>query len=179
MPLYNQTVEQSLAELGSDHYSGLSEQQATERLAQYGPNKLAEGKRVGPLKIFFDQFKNIMVLVLLIAAVISGLTHDLTDSFVILAIALINAVIGFLQEYRADQAMAALKKLSQPLAKVVRAGKVLEIPSEDLVPGDIILIEAGSRIPADARIIEAASLKIEESSLTGESLPVEKTFPAY
>ncbi|HBZ86852.1 MAG: hypothetical protein A2509_01155 [Candidatus Edwardsbacteria bacterium RIFOXYD12_FULL_50_11] len=175
MPLYNQTIEQSLAELGSDHYSGLSEQQVAERLAKYGPNKLAEGKRAGPLKIFFDQFKNIMVLVLLIAAVISGLTHDLTDSFVILAIALINAVIGFLQEYRADQAMAALKKLSQPLAKVVRAGKVLEIPSENLVPGDIILIEAGSRIPADARILEAASLKIEESSLTGESLPVEKS----
>ncbi|MBU1355044.1 MAG: cation-translocating P-type ATPase [Candidatus Edwardsbacteria bacterium] len=175
MPLYNQTIEQSLTELGSDHYSGLSDNQVIERLAQYGPNKLAEGKRVGPLKIFFDQFKNIMVVILLIAAVISGLTHDLTDSFVILAIALINAVIGFLQEYRADQAMAALKKLSQPLAKVVRSGKVLEIPSEDLVPGDIILIEAGSRIPADARILEAASLKIEESSLTGESLPVEKT----
>jgi len=175
MSLYNQTIEQSLVELGSDHYSGLSEQQALERLAQYGPNKLAEGKRVGPLKIFFDQFKNIMVVVLLVAAVISGLTHDLTDSFVILAIALINAVIGFLQEYRADQAMAALKKLSQPLARVVRQGKVLEIPSENLVPGDIILIDAGSRIPADARIIEAASLKIEESSLTGESLPSEKT----
>jgi Ca2+-transporting ATPase len=175
MSLYNQTIERSLAELGTDHYSGLLDQQAAERLAQYGPNKLAEGKRVGPIKIFFDQFKNIMVVVLLVAAVISGLTHDLTDSFVILAIALINAVIGFLQEYRADQAMAALKKLSQPLARAVREGKVLEIPSENLVPGDIILIDAGSRIPADARIIEAASLKIEESSLTGESLPSEKT----
>jgi Ca2+-transporting ATPase len=175
MSPFRKTVDQALADLGVDVHTGLSEQQAAERLAQYGPNKLAEGKRAGPLKIFLDQFKNIMVLVLLAAAVISGLTHDLTDTFVILAIAVINAVIGFLQEYQADQAMAALKRLSQPLAKVVREGKVLEISSESLVPGDIILIEAGARIPADVRILEAASLRIEESSLTGESLPVEKT----
>ena len=176
MSFYNKSIDLAISQLGSDRYSGLSEARAGELLSQYGPNKLSEGKRAGPLKIFFDQFKNIMVAVLLAAAVVSGLTHDLTDSFVILAIALINAVIGFLQEYRADQAMAALKKLSQPLAKVVRGGRVLEIPSENVVPGDIILIEAGARIPADARILEAASLKIEESSLTGESLPSEKSF---
>ena len=176
MSFYNKSLALAISELGSDRYSGLSETRAGELLVKYGPNKLGEEKRAGALKIFFDQFKNIMVVVLLAAAVVSGLTHDLTDSFVILAIALINAVIGFLQEYRADQAMAALKKLSQPLAKVVRGGKVLEIPSENVVPGDIILIEAGARIPADARILEAASLKIEESSLTGESLPSEKSF---
>ena len=174
MSPFRKTIEQALSDQRVDIHTGLSEQEATHRLTQYGPNKLAEGQRAGPLKIFLDQFKNVMVVVLLAAAAISGLTHDLTDTFVILAIALINAIIGFLQEYRADQAMAALKKLSQPLAKVVRGGQVLEVPSETLVPGDIVLIEAGARIPADLRVLEAASLKIEESSLTGESLPVEK-----
>ncbi|MDO9026247.1 MAG: cation-transporting P-type ATPase [bacterium] len=115
MSFYNKSMDLAISQLGSDRYSGLSEIRALELLVQYGPNKLTEGKRAGPLRIFFDQFKNILVGVLLAAAVVSGLTHDLTDSFVILAIALINAVIGFLQEYPAERDMEAIPAKAKEL----------------------------------------------------------------
>ncbi len=175
MHYHHLSLEETLKALETDLQGGLSEAAAEARLIKYGPNALTQGSRISPLTIFINQFKNVMVLVLLAAAVISGLAHDITDSIVILVIAVVNAVIGFVQEYRADKAMAALSKMAQPLAKVVRGGRVREMPSAQLVPGDLILLEAGARIPADARIAESASLRIEESALTGESLPVEKT----
>ncbi len=175
MAFYDQTCESVLSELRTRAESGLSETEAARRLQEYGPNKLMETKRDGPLKIFINQFKNVMVVVLLVAAVISALTHDVSDAFVILIISIVNAVIGFIQEYKADRAMAALARMARPQAKVLRNGEVKEIASAELVPGDIILLEAGSRVPADARILESAALKIEEAALTGESLPVEKT----
>ncbi|MCU0607126.1 MAG: cation-translocating P-type ATPase [Candidatus Edwardsbacteria bacterium] len=175
MHFHHLSIDEALKALETDAQSGLTEAEAQARLLKYGPNALAQGRRTSPLAIFANQFKNVMVLVLLAAAVISGLTHDITDSVVILVIAVVNAVIGFIQEYRADKAMAALARMAQPLARAVRGARVRELPSAQLVPGDLILLEAGARIPADARIVESASLRIEESALTGESLPVEKT----
>jgi Ca2+-transporting ATPase len=175
MAFYNQPLDTVLSSLGVKADQGLSEEEARGRLKRYGSNQLIEAKREGPLSIFFNQFKNVMVLILLVAAIVSALTHDLTDAYVILIISVINAVIGFIQEYKADRAMAALTRMAQPLAKVLREGKVREIPSAELVPGDIVLLESGSRVPADGRIVESAVLKVDEAALTGESLPVEKT----
>jgi P-type Ca2+ transporter type 2C len=175
MTFHDQSLEKAMASLGTSAESGLSDAEASRRLREHGPNKLLETKRDGPLTIILNQFKNVMVLVLLVAAVISALTHDVTDAFVILIISVVNAVIGFIQEYKADRAMAALAQMAQPQAKVFREGKVMEIPSAEIVPGDILLLESGSRVSADARIVESAGLKIEEAALTGESLPIEKT----
>ncbi len=175
MTFHDQPVQKVMASLGTSAESGLSEAEASRRLKEHGPNKLVETKRDGPFVILVNQFKNVMVLVLLVAAVISALTHDVTDAFVILIISVVNAVIGFVQEYKADKAMAALAQMAQPQAKVLREGKVAEIPSAEIVPGDVLLLESGSRVPADARIVESAGLKIEEAALTGESLPIEKT----
>ena len=175
MAFHDQPFEKVLASLGANAESGLSETEASRRLKEYGPNRLIETKREGPLTILLNQFKNVMVLVLLVAAVISALTHDVSDAFVILIISVVNAVIGFIQEYKADRAMAALAQMAQPQAKVIRDGEVMEIASAEIVPGDIILLESGSRVPADARILESSALKIEEAALTGESVPIEKT----
>jgi P-type Ca2+ transporter type 2C len=175
MAFHDQSFEKVLASFGTNAGTGLSEAEASRRLAEHGPNKLIETKRDSPFTILLNQFKNVMVLVLLIAAVISALTHDVTDAFVILIISIVNAAIGFIQEYKADRAMAALAQMAQPQAKVFRAGKVMEVPSAEIVPGDILLLESGSRVSADARILESAGLKIEEAALTGESLPIEKT----
>jgi len=175
MAFHDQPMQTVLASLGSNMESGLAKDEALRRLKKYGPNKLLETKRDGPLTLFFNQFKNVMVLLLIVAAVISALTHDVTDAFVILIISIVNAIIGFIQEYKADRAMAALTQMAQPQAKVLRDGGVMEIPSAEIVPGDIILLESGSRVPADGRIVESAVLKIEEAALTGESLPAEKT----
>ena len=175
MAFHDQPVGTVLASLGVNAESGLSEEEALQRAKKFGPNKLAESKREGPLKILLNQFKNVMVLVLLVAAVISAVTHDVSDAFVILIISVVNAVIGFIQEYKADKAMAALAQMAQPQAKIFRQGRIREIPSAEIVPGDIVLLESGSRVPADVRILESAALKIEEAALTGESLPIEKS----
>ncbi len=164
-----------LASLGGDRECGLSEKEALGRLKKFGPNKLLETKRESPITIFFNQFKNVMVLILLVAAIVSALTSDITDAFVILIISVVNAIIGFIQEYKADRAMAALAQMAQPQAKLLRGGRVVEIPSAEIVPGDILLLESGTRVAADARILESAALKIEEAALTGESVPTEKT----
>lgn len=175
MAFYDQSLQTVLASHGTNMESGLAKDEALRRLEKYGPNKLLETKRDGPLTILLNQFKNVMVLLLIVAAVISALTHDVTDAFVILIISVVNAIIGFIQEYKADRAMAALTQMAQPQAKVLRDARVMEIPSAEIVPGDIILLESGSRVPADGRIVESAVLKIEEAALTGESLPTEKT----
>jgi Ca2+-transporting ATPase len=171
-------VAAALARLQADASAGLTPAQAAERLDLYGRNELAEGRRRGPLLLLFEQFRDFMILVLLAAAAISGVVGDLTDTLVILIIVVLNAVIGFVQTYRAERAIAALRAMAAPSALVLRGGTPTGVPAHDLVPGDIVLLEAGNAVPADLRLVEAVQLKIEEAALTGESQPVEKQPPA-
>lgn len=153
---------------------GLSISDAEERYLEYGPNELQEGKKKSVAGILFDQFKDVMILILLAAAIISGIIGDLTDSIVILVIVVLNAVIGFFQEYRADKAMQALKQMAVTQARVLRDGQSNWLPATILVPGDVVLLEAGNAVPADIRIVESVNLKIEEAALTGESHAIDK-----
>lgn len=153
---------------------GLSEDEAAERFKQVGPNHLSEGKKTSLIALFVDQFKDFMVLVLLAATLISGLLGEYTDAIAIIAIVILNAVLGFVQEVRAEKSLSALKKMSAPTARVLRQGKWVRIEAAKLVPGDMIYVESGDRIPADVRFFQTESLYIEESALTGESVPVEK-----
>ena len=173
---YTQSKEEVLKELDSS-IEGLSTAQAQERLATYGHNELDEGEKRSLLSKFIDQFKDLMIIILLIAAALSVITEGmdgLTDAMIILAVVVLNAAFGVYQEGQAEAAIEALKNMSSPLARVRRDGNVVEIDSRELVPGDIVLLEAGDVVPADMRLLEAASLKIEEAALTGESVPVEK-----
>lgn len=154
--------------------SGLSSDKATQLLERYGKNSLKEAKSKTLIGKFIEQFKNVMIVILLVAAVLSGILGEWTDTIIILLVVILNAVLGVIQENKAEQALEALKSMSSPHAKVRREGQVTEIKSEDLVPGDIVLLEAGNVVPADVRLLEAASLKTEEAALTGESLPSEK-----
>ncbi|MBI4351625.1 MAG: cation-translocating P-type ATPase [Elusimicrobia bacterium] len=162
-----------LTELGSSR-SGLSAAEAALRLARYGPNSLKEKPKRGALAMFLAQFKDFMIGVLIAAALVSGAIGEMLDAAVIAAIVVLNAVMGFVQEHRAQKAMEALKKLAAPSALVLRDGTAVSVPAAALVRGDIVLLEAGSLVPADLRLLEAASLKTEEAPLTGESLSVEK-----
>lgn len=153
---------------------GLSTSIAEEKLLQIGPNELQEGKKKSIAGMLLAQFKDVMILILLAAAIISGIIGDLTDTIVILVIVLLNAILGFIQEYRAEKAMQALKQMAVTRANVIRDGRTTTVPATVLVPGDIILLEAGSAVPADVRIIESVNLKIEEAALTGESHAVDK-----
>ncbi len=155
--------------------NGLSAGESQKRLSQYGHNRLEEKPGKSPLLIFFEQFTNLLILILIIAAVISAFIGDLIDTIVILAIVLLNAVIGFFQEYRAERALSALKKLEIPVATIIRDGKHQQIPATEIIPGDIVVLTAGEIVPADIRLIESPNLMIDESSLTGESTPVEKS----
>ncbi|HEY90464.1 MAG TPA: HAD-IC family P-type ATPase, partial [Dehalococcoidia bacterium] len=163
-----------LTEIGSRH-SGLRETEARERLLQFGPNELKGKKKMSPLLVFLQQFLSPLIYILLAAVVISFIMQHFTDAIVILAVLLLNAVIGFVQETRAEKAMEALMQMAAPQAKVERDGKVQTIPARQIVPGDIIMLETGDRVPADARLIEVSNLKINESVLTGESMPADKT----
>ena len=158
--------------------SGLSSNEAELRLEKHGKNALKEEKGPTLFGRFIAQFKDVMVLVLLAAAIISGVLGELTDSIIILSIVIINAVIGVVQENKAEQALEALKKMSRPYARVIRDGETKSIKREDIVPGDLVELEAGDYVPADLRLIQSASLKIQESTLTGESAAVEKTIDA-
>ncbi|MBM4064776.1 MAG: cation-translocating P-type ATPase [Planctomycetes bacterium] len=153
---------------------GLSTEESKRRLEEYGPNELKEGKKKTPLGMLLDQFKDFMIIVLIAAAVISGIIGDAADTIAIIVIVALNAVIGFVQEYRAEKAMEALKMMAAPSATVLRDGHHLTLPASELVPGDIVLLEAGRVVPADLRLLESAQLKVEEAALTGESVPVEK-----
>jgi len=153
---------------------GLEEVEASSRRRQYGANELREAPRRPLWRRFLDQFKDLMVWILVAAAVIAGFLGDAMDTFAILAIVLLNGLIGFFQQERAEQAIAALRKLSSPNAKVIRDGQAQSVPAAELVPGDLIELEAGDYIPADARLLEAFSLQIQEASLTGESTTTEK-----
>lgn len=160
-------------ELGTSA-AGLPAAEAAARLATHGPNSLKEKPKRSPLAMFLDQFKDFMILVLIGAAVVSGAIGEALDTIIILAIVFLNAGMGFVQEFRAQKAMEALKKMAAPAASVLRGGEPASIKACDLVPGDLVLLEAGSVVPADLRLIECASLKTEEAALTGESLSVEK-----
>ncbi len=165
----------ALVRLGVEADSGLSEEEAARRLAGTGPNELAERGVRSPLSILLDQFVSAMVGLLVAAAVVSAAIGETKDAVVILAIVVLNALLGFRQEYRAEKAMAALKKLAVPSVRVVRGGRVAEVSARLLVPGDVFFLEAGNRVPADGRVLESFGLKVEEAALTGESVPVEKT----
>ncbi|HLO39321.1 MAG TPA: HAD-IC family P-type ATPase, partial [Lacibacter sp.] len=154
---------------------GLNSDAVASKLAEYGPNELQEKKKKPAWLLFVHQFKDFMILVLVAAAVIAGIVGDLTDTIIIMVIVLLNAVVGFVQEYRAEKAMEALKKIAALQAQVIRNGKTVALPSAELVPGDLVLLEAGNVVPADLRLIEAFNLNIDESALTGESVPAEKT----
>lgn len=154
--------------------SGLTSVHAREHLAQYGPNELEEGKKRPWWKLLLHQFTDFMILVLMVAAVVAGLVGDATDAIVILIIVFVNAIIGFVQEYRAEKAMDALRHLAAHTAVVVRDGQPSHIPAVELVPGDVVLLEAGNVVPADVRLFEVHNLRVEEASLTGESEAVEK-----
>ena len=153
---------------------GLQSQQAQQKLLKTGPNELHEGKRKSAVAIFLSQFKDVMILILLAAAIVSGMVGDLKDTIVILIIVLLNAFVGFIQEYRAEKAMQALKQLATIQAKVWRDGNLTWLNASLLVPGDVVVLEAGNAVPADVRIIESNNLQIEEAALTGESHAVEK-----
>jgi Ca2+-transporting ATPase len=157
---------------------GLSQTQVQERLQRYGHNQLKERPLRNPLLVFAQQFTEVMVIVLMIAAVLSFFVGEATDAIMILVIVLLNALLGFSQEYRAERAMAALKKLALAVVRVRREGQVREVAADQLVPGDIVLLEAGSRVPADARLLESINLRVEEAALTGESVPVDKSVEA-
>jgi len=160
--------------LKSSEKDGLSIDAVNERLAEHGWNELAETKKLSPLTLFLNQFKDFMVLVLMGATLISGLLGEYLDAVTILAILVINAVLGFIQEFRAERSLAALKELSAPTAKVIREGKQYTVATKELVVGDIVLLESGDRVPADIRFLEANNCYVEESALTGESIPVSK-----
>lgn len=153
---------------------GISSQEAAARFEEYGPNKLKEKRKRTPLMMFLDQFKDFMILVLLAAAVISGFIGELSDTAAIVVIVALNAVVGFVQEYRAEKAMEALKKMAGLTATVIRDGMPATVSSSELVPGDMVILETGQVVPADLRLSEAANLRVEEAALTGESIPVEK-----
>ncbi len=171
---YRESISNTEKKLETNLNSGLSSEKAVERLSLYGHNELIETGGRSPLKIIFEQLFSTMVLILLAATVISGFLGDLTEVIAIAAIVILFVALGFFQEYKAEKAMAALKKMAVPLVRVFRNNKEEEIKATQLTPGDIVILEAGNIIPADGRIIESANLRVQESALTGESEPVEK-----
>ncbi|MFP3895842.1 MAG: cation-translocating P-type ATPase [Anaerolineales bacterium] len=174
---HRQTTEQVLERLNTQR-EGLSVKEAQRRLEEYGPNELEERRGRSPWHIMASQFTEVMVIVLLVAAAISFGVGEITDSIMIMIIVALNAILGFTQEYRAERAMAALKELAVPTVRIRRGGSVHEIESTELVPGDIVLLEAGARVPADVRLLESANLRTQEAALTGESVPVDKVTKA-
>src|SRR5512136_626982 len=166
--------EQALEEMETHLHNGLSSQEARARLERYGPNELQERPRPGFLKLLLDQFNNFLIIILIVAAAVSLLLGETVDALAILAIVILNATLGVVQESKAEQALAALKKMSAPNARVIRDGQQVTVPARELVPGDLVLIEAGNYVPADIRLVESINLKVEEASLTGESVPVNK-----
>lgn len=158
--------------------NGLTRTEVEKRWLEFGKNEITSKKKTSPLLIFSRQFFDVMILVLLVAAVISIFIGEVSDTIVIVVIIILNAVIGFIQEYRAEKAIEALKKMAAPASHVIRDGQLEQINAEDLVPGDIVLLEAGNTVPADIRLLQSASLKVNESSLTGESHAVDKKMTA-
>lgn len=180
MKEYLASSEDVLSQQGSDAEGGLTAAEAASRLASVGPNKLDEEEKTPLWKRFFEQMADPMVIMLIVAAVISAVTGfiqgepDIADVVIILFVVVINSVLGVVQEAKSEEALEALQEMSAAQSKVIRDGKLMHLPSAELVPGDIVLLEAGDSVPADCRVLESASMKIEEAALTGESVPVEK-----
>lgn len=169
--------EETLKELNSTE-TGLSQTEAQERLVQYGPNELQKERRSSPIKMFLEQFTDILIIILLVATGLSIAVGEIVDAVVIIAIVVATAVLGFVEEFRSEKAVEALKKMTAPTAVVMRDGKEVKIPASGIVPGDIVLLFTGDKVPADARLIESVNLKIDEAPLTGESSPVNKNTKA-
>ena len=181
-PDYLLTTEETLSAQGVTR-RGLTEQEARARLEKHGPNRLQEAKKITNLQRFLQQLKDPMLLILLAAAAVSAVTsilsnESLTEVFIILVVVLLNAVLGVVQESKAEAAIEALQTMTAATSKVLRDGKLVVLPSAELVPGDVVILESGDAVPADGRLLESASLKIEEAALTGESVPVNKTAEA-
>ena len=171
---YQLSTTEALQKLETDVSIGLSEAEVSRRREKYGVNELIEGGQKSPWQILWEQFSAPLVVMLIVAAAISTFLEDYKNAIAIMAIVILNAFLGFRQEYNAEQAMAALKRLATPTVKVRRDGQMQEISSRDLVPGDIVLLEAGNLVPADGRLLESFNLRVQEAALTGESEPVEK-----
>ena len=165
--------EETLKELNVSE-RGLSQSEAQKRLAQYGSNELQKEKRSSRIRMFLEQFTDVLIVILIIATALSVAIGEIVDAIVIIAIVLATAILGFVEEFRSEKAVEALKKMTAPTAVVLRDGKEVKIQSTEIVPGDIILLHTGDKIPADARLLKSFNLKIDEASLTGESSPVNK-----
>ena len=171
---HSKDAEEVMSELRVSR-QGLTTQEAQERLTQFGPNELKKEKGKSSLKLLLGQFTDILMIILLIATGLSFAVGEVTDAAIILAIVIASATLGFSQEYRSEKAVEALKKMTAPTASVLRDGKEVRIPATQLVPGDIIFLYTGDKVPADARLTEAFTMKTDEASLTGESSPVNKS----
>ena len=171
---FTKSREEVLKEFAVDPAAGLSSEEAQYRLAKYGENKLKGKPKKGLAALFFAQLQDMLIYVLLGATVITVLIGEYVDAIIILSVVVLNAVIGVVQEFKAEKAIEALQKMTTPKAVVRRDGEVKEINSEEVVPGDIVIIDAGRYVPADLRLIESVNLQIEESALTGESVPADK-----
>ena len=172
---HSQSCEAIAQKLSAHLDQGLSTEVARQRLAEVGPNELREAPRPPFWKLVLQQFESFLVMMLIVASIISALLGDYVEAAAIMAIVLLNAIIGVVQESKAEEALAALKKMAAPNANVMRGGLRATVPSRELVPGDIVILEAGNYVPADVRLVKSVNLRIEEAALTGESVPVEKS----
>ena len=170
---YRKTSDETLESLGASR-TGLSDSDVNGRREKYGYNELAEGKRKSTLQVFLEQFKDFLVIILIVAAFISAFLGEIESTAVIMVVVILNAILGTVQHVKAEQSLNSLKALSSPTAKVLRNGQKIEIPSKEVVVGDILYLDAGDYVPADGRLMESHSLQVNESSLTGESLAVTK-----
>ena len=171
---YEKSIEEVVKEFNTYMDQGISKEEVSKRLKEYGENRLQENERRGILQMFLDQFKDFLVLILIGASIVSMAVGEGTDAIIILVIVILNSILGVFQENRASNALKALKDMAAPQAKVIREGNLEKVSSSELVPGDVVILEAGDYIPADLRLVQSVNLKIEEAALTGESVPVEK-----
>ena len=171
---YQKSSEEVMNTLGVTD-KGLTSEEVQKRHEQFGFNELAEGKRKSTLQVFLEQFKDFLVIILIVAALISAFLGEIESTAVIMVVVILNAILGTVQHVKAEQSLNSLKALSSPTAKVLRNGQMIEIPSKEVVVGDILYLDAGDYVPADGRLMESHSLQVNESSLTGESLAVTKS----
>lgn len=174
MAWHSQEASEVATKFDTHPQRGLTAKEAAHRLARYGPNQLREIPRPGFWRMLLDQFNNFLVLILIAASLVSFLLGDYVEAIAILAIVILNAVLGVVQESKAEEALAALKRMTAPEAQVIRDGHRQTIPAREVVPGDLVLLESGNYVPADVRLVESVNLQIDEASLTGESIPVRK-----